>query len=131
MRVLIAEDDTISGKLLQRIVEAFAECDVAANGKLAMEAFTKAHDKGAPYDLVFLDIMMPQMNGQEVLSSIRDYEQSKSVPVEAATRIIMTTALDDEENVFEAHVGGCCAYLVKPIDKNKLLEEVKALGFSI
>ncbi|MCO6430310.1 MAG: response regulator [Deltaproteobacteria bacterium] len=131
MRILIAEDEEVCGKLLQRILERYGECVVARNGQLAVEAFQEAFASGKRYDLVFLDIMMPVKNGQQVLNEIRDYEQENGVPLGGATKVIMTTALDDEENVFEAHVSGCCAYLVKPIDKNKVIQEVRALGFSV
>jgi two-component system chemotaxis response regulator CheY len=81
-----------------------------------------------PYDLVCLDIMMPGMDGHAVLSEIRKIEESNGIAVGSTAKVVMTTSLGDAENVLAAFRNQCEAYLVKPIDKAKLLERLRTLG---
>ncbi len=70
MKCLIVEDDFTARKLLLACLSKHAECDVAVNGKEAIQAFYTAI-KEKPYDLLCLDIYMPEMDGQEALRVIR------------------------------------------------------------
>lgn len=128
MKALIVEDDFTSRKVLLKFLEPYGECDIAVDGKEALEAFIDASEAGEPYDLVFLDIMMPEMDGHGVLKSIRAHESSKGIEGRDVAKVIMTTALDDSSNVLEAFKSGCEAYVVKPIDKETLYHEMKKLG---
>ncbi len=129
MKTLIAEDDFTSRLLLQEILSPYGECHVAVNGKEATEAFKTALAGHRPYDAVCLDIMMPEMDGQEALKQIREVEKQAGIPELQGAKVIMTSALDDPKNVFEAYdKGGATAYLVKPVKKAKLLDLVKEFG---
>ncbi|MBF0118462.1 MAG: response regulator [Desulfobacterales bacterium] len=128
MKVLVVEDDFISRKLMQRILFPYGDCDIAVNGKEAVEAFKLALEEGEPYDLVCLDIMMPIMDGQEVLRQIRELEKNKGIERFDGVKVIMTTALSDTRNVVEAMKSQCDAYLIKPIVKDKLVSELRMLG---
>ncbi len=128
MRILIAEDDLASRKFLSRFLSAYGECDITINGMEALEAFMMAWDEDSPYDLICLDIMMPELDGLKALRTIRDIENQKGVVEEKRVKIIMTTALHDTESVFGAFETGCEAYAAKPIDTKKLVEVMKKLG---
>jgi two-component system chemotaxis response regulator CheY len=128
MRCLIVEDDLTSRLLLQRMLAAYGACDVAVNGKEALSAFDMAHGEGEPYDLIFLDIMMPEMNGREVLEYIRDKEKSLGIRPYREVKVIVTTALDTPKDVFGIFMDGCTSYLVKPVVRNELLAEIRKLG---
>lgn len=128
MRALIVEDDFTSRKILQKILAPYGEADVAVNGKEAVTAFNSAFDEARPYDLVCMDIMMPEMDGQEALRRIRGIEKTRGVPPSEEVRVVMTTALDDPKNVVEAYYkGGATSYVPKPIDKHMLLHLLKSL----
>jgi len=127
MRTLIVDDDFSCRLLAQRIISAIGECDGAANGKEALEAFRLAWEEGQPYDLVLLDILMPGMDGHATLARIRDAEKEMGVP--EGVKVIMLTGVVDHKNVSSAFMGGCEAYLIKPVDKEKLLEQIRLLGF--
>lgn len=132
MKVLIVEDDFISRKLLLSMLSHYADCDVAADGEEAVRAFRFALEEDSPYDLVFMDIMMPKMDGQEALAHIRQIEKDLERTGKKEVKVIMTTALDDPRNVFKAfHKGGATSYLIKPIDKRKLLDEIDKMGFAV
>lgn len=129
-KILIAEDDRVSAKLMLRMLEPYGQCDLAANGEEAFELFRTAFEAGNRYSAVFLDIRMPVRDGQETLDTIRDYEAEHGINAADGVKVIMTTALNDSENVLSAHVSGCYAYLVKPISREKLKEVLKSLGLS-
>ena len=79
-------------------------------------------NSSAPYDFICMDIMMPEMDGQQALRRIRDLElQSGTVSTNGA-KIVMTTALDQPREVFAAFYELCDDYLVKPIDTRRLIE---------
>jgi two-component system chemotaxis response regulator CheY len=129
MKILIAEDDFVSRTLLQEILSPLGICHVAMDGLEAMAAYKQAMEMKAPYDLICLDIMMPNLNGQEVLRQIRDIEKKRGIGGSDMSKIIMVTALDDAKNIMAALVKSSCdAYLVKPVDRNKLLAEIEKMG---
>ena len=126
MRILIAEDDFTSRKLMQKYLEPLGMCDLAVNGAEAVDAFESAHFSGAPYDLICLDIMMPVMDGQQVLKRVRHFEKLQGVLPAKEVKILMTSALDSPRHVVEAfYRGGCTDYLVKPIDKETVLNKLR------
>ena len=128
MRTLIAEDDLTSRKLLKRLLEAHGECDAVEDGQKAVDAYRASLDGGQPYDLVCLDIMMPEKDGQIVLREIRALEARKGIAVGMGAKVIMTTALGDPKNVMLSFREQCDAYLVKPIENAMLLEHLQQLG---
>jgi two-component system, chemotaxis family, chemotaxis protein CheY len=111
--------------LLQEYLKGYGECHVAVNGKEAVEAVRAALELGAPYDLICLDIMMPEMDGQQALKAIRALEESWMIIHSRNSVIIMTTALKDLKNVTEAYNNFCDGYLTKPIRKEKFLEDLR------
>ncbi len=81
-----------------------------------------------PYDLICLDIMMPNMDGREALKAIRQIEHEHGINGLDGVKVIMTTALGDSKSVIGSFREGCEAYIVKPVEKTKLLEEMEKLG---
>lgn len=129
MRFLVVEDDFGSRRLLEALLKPYGPCDVVVDGHEAIEAFRLAWEENDPYQVIMLDIMMPNLDGQEALRSIRSVEGEIGVGPEDEVKVIMTTALEDPKNVVEAfYEGGATSYLVKPIDKEKLRAELEKLG---
>jgi two-component system chemotaxis response regulator CheY len=127
MKVLIVEDDLASRKFLSRFLSPYGECDITINGMEALEAFMLAHDEGKPYDLICLDIMMPNLDGEKTLKMIRNIEKQKGIKDAKRVKIIMTTALNDKDRVLKTFEAGCEAYAAKPINTEKLTEVLKKL----
>lgn len=125
MKVLVAEDDSASRLLLQELLKPYGEVHTAINGRDAIATFHLAMTQGEPYDLVCLDIVMPGMDGHEVLTAIRNMEAGQ-----AYTRIIMTTALADPDSVERAILECCDAYIVKPITREVLRSRLVSLGLA-
>jgi two-component system chemotaxis response regulator CheY len=129
MRILIAEDDMISRKILFKFLERYGECDLVVDGLEALDAFLLSIKDDNPYDLICLDIMMPKLDGLKVLKSIIDIEQQRAIPQEKRSKIVMTTALTDVQLVQNAFDIGCDAYAAKPIDIAKLVDVLSKFGF--
>ncbi|MCJ8500360.1 response regulator [Desulfatitalea alkaliphila] len=129
MKTLIAEDDFTSRTIARRQLERFGPCDAVEDGLAAVTAFERALQAGRPYDLVCLDIMMPDMDGQEALRRIRATEAQMGIRGTGEVKVIMLSALDDPRSVVEAfYRGGATAYLVKPLAPERLESELRQLG---
>lgn len=127
MRALIVEDEFLSRKVLRSFLMTLFEVDIVVNGREAVEAFKLGHVEKRPYDLILMDIMMPEVDGIEALQKIRQIEtENKYRP---GVKVIMTTALDDPQTVIKTFYDGeASAYIVKPVAKDKLYIELEKLG---
>lgn len=118
LRVLIADDDAISRRTLQRAVEqAGHQCLVAADGTQAWEMFQQH-----AVDLLISDWMMPGMDGLELCQHVRAH----GVP--SYTYFILLTALDDKAHFLEGMQAGADDYLAKPFDSEALQARLLAAG---
>ena len=130
MKILIAEDDSTSRVLLEELLNVYGDCTSVVDGLEAVRAFKKSLDDDRQFDLICLDIMMPKMNGQDVLKEIRKIEQKQGIGGKDMAKIVMTTALEDAKNIMQALLRGPCeGYLTKPINKKKLYGKLAELGF--
>lgn len=128
MRALIVEDDFVSRRIMHKYLSIYGECDIAVDGQEAVDAFKLAWEQSNPYDLICMDIMMPNLNGQDALRCIRDLEKQLNVGAKEV-KVIMTTALNDKKQVMEAfYEGGASSYFVKPIQRDKFMAELHTLG---
>jgi two-component system, chemotaxis family, chemotaxis protein CheY len=129
MRFLIVDDDESVILFLRMILSAYAECLTACNGVEALSAFEAALDEDRPFTAVFMDILMPDMNGTEVVQELRRFEDEhgQSVPF----KLIMISVLTDTRNVSESFFHGRAdAYLPKPLNRERLVQELTALGLT-
>ena len=132
MKFLIVDDDFDSRKLLQKILRPYGECDVAVDGEEGVEAFKTALKEDDPYDLISMDILMPNMDGQQCLREIREIEKEMGVTNDKVVKVVMITGLDDSQEVHDAFfLGDATSYIVKPIRKQILIEEIRSLGLNI
>jgi two-component system chemotaxis response regulator CheY len=127
MNSLIVEDDDTSRTILQRYLMVYGETATASDGQEAVAVFADNLVRGELFDLVCLDIMLPGMSGQQVLQEIRGMEELLDPPPAKKSRVIMTTALADKENIMQA-LPQCDAYLVKPVQRADLVYYLKKFG---
>ncbi|MBN1817533.1 MAG: response regulator [Sedimentisphaerales bacterium] len=128
MRFLIVEDDAVSRELLRLHLSDYGTCFEVPNGLLASEVIRNSLQEEEPFDAVFLDIMMPGMNGHEVLESIRQAEKEHGKQG-GRIRVIMVSALGDAANIMASIQAGADGYLVKPIREENLHKELTKAGF--
>lgn len=128
MRILIAEDDFVSRKFIFKFMSQFGDCDVTVDGMEAIEVFLMSLEEGNYYDLICLDIMMPEVDGLKALKTMRKLEEERNIPEPDRAKVIMTTALNSTEEVFDSFGSGSEAYAVKPIDTEKLTDVMRKLG---
>ena len=121
--ILVVDDTPGNLTLLNSFLKESYRVLLANSGAKALQLA-----KTTPPDLVLLDIMMPEMDGQEVLKRIRTMEEVEGVMPGNGVKVIMTTCLNDKKNVFTAFNEQCDAYLVKPIDKAKMLDHLHEFG---
>jgi type IV pilus assembly protein PilB len=117
-KILVVEDDVIMRKLITRILlnEGSYDVNEATNGRVAL----KMMEAEKP-DLMILDLMMPEMDGFEVLKNVRNDKKLENLPV------IVLTALDDKVSHLKSLERGGDDFLTKPFDNNILLAHVEAL----
>lgn len=115
VRILLAEDNLVNQKLALRLLEKFGyRADAVVNGKEALERI--------PYDVVLMDVQMPEMDGFEATSIIRDPKSkvcNHDVPVVAMTAYAMKR---DRERCIEV---GMDDYVAKPIEPQKFLDAIE------
>ncbi len=128
LRMLIVEDEFLSRKLVGHFVGKYGSFDVAINGEEALRAIRDAYEEARPYDVVFLDIMMPDMDGLSVLKEARAYETQRGIPATDGVKVIMTTALGDAKSVMEAFRNQCEAYITKPYTEENFEMQLRKLG---
>lgn len=129
LKMLIVEDELMLRMIMQDILSPLGSCDIAVNGEESLEAFRVAWRNKDPYDLICMDIMMPVLDGQEALLKIREVEKVLGITGSEEVKVIMTTAMDDPKNVVHAYSkGGATSYIVKPIDKEHLINEIRTIG---
>jgi two-component system chemotaxis response regulator CheY len=121
-RILIVEDDLISRKFLSKFMNRYGDYDLVVDGLEAIDAYLLATKEGVPYDLICLDVMMPKIDGIQVLKTIRDLEKQNGVNDNEKCKIVMTTVLGEILTVQSAFDFGCNAYASKPLDIAKLTE---------
>ena len=129
MKCLIVEDDPASSRVLEHMVSRYGTSDVVVDGTQAIDMFRLAHESDNPYDLILMDIMMPETNGLLSTLAIRELETHMNIPQAQRVKVIMTTALDDPRTVMKSlYESDANSYLVKPIRLQKLEDELRALN---
>ncbi len=131
MKFLIVDDELTNRKLLNSMLEDVGDCDIAVNGKEAVEYFENSLKEKDFYDVVFLDIKMPVMDGHETLKRIRVIEEENGIFIGNGVKIVMVTALGDKQNILSAFHEGCEYYLVKPFQQAKLFELLEEMGYEV
>jgi len=124
LRFLAIDDNLETLMLLEKMLSEYGECTTASNGQDAIREFEQAHLAKSPFHLIFLDIMMPGMDGHEVLQAIRRLEEEK-FPAGQRAKITMITALGDQKNRFASYEQGCEYFMVKPIIKAEIVNIIE------
>lgn len=128
MKCLIVEDDRVSSQVLEKMISRYGTYDIVDDGQKAVDLFRHAHDSNSPYDLILMDIMMPEIDGLQSVLMTRKIEALMNITLTQRVKVIMTTVLDDPRTVMKAlYESDANSYLVKPIRLQNLEDELRAL----
>ncbi|HTS16052.1 MAG TPA: response regulator [Verrucomicrobiae bacterium] len=122
MKILIAEDDVTNRLVLESMLAPYGTVQSTLDGQEAVNAVETALSSDQPYDLICLDIMMPKKDGRSALGDIRQLEEKKGLRLGHGAKIIMTTCLSDSKNILGSFGQQCDGYIVKPVEKDKLVQ---------
>lgn len=115
-KILIAEDDRISQKLAAKIIEEMGHMPfVSPNGEHAYEALTNNNN----FDLLITDIMMPKMDGQQLIKTLRGDQQFMNFPIIIMSAVV---GVSDISNLLEL---GASLFLPKPLDRKEVQNYVE------
>ncbi|MDA8338003.1 MAG: response regulator, partial [Nitrospiraceae bacterium] len=115
--ILIVDDEQANLKLLSALVSCYGyHFETAGNGLEAMEKTKKIRP-----DLILLDVLMPVMNGVETCKRLKEYPDSRHIPV------IVLTSLGDKETRLKCLEAGANDFLAKPVDNAELIVRVRNL----
>jgi two-component system chemotaxis response regulator CheY len=131
MKILVVDDEMVSREKMKMIMSHFGQCEAVENGADALGKFVEAWNSWSPYDLISLDVQMPEMDGVEVLNRIRALEREKNVPESKRVRVVMVTARSDKDTIMTSIQAGCNDYVVKPFDKAIVAKKLSKLGFQV
>jgi two-component system chemotaxis response regulator CheY len=127
MKSLIVEDDLVSSQVVKRMISHYGQTDTAEHGGQAIELFRQALEAGTPYNLILMDIMMPEVDGLRSVLEIRKLEALLGVAAAGRVTVIMTTSLSDPRTVMKAlYESDANSYLIKPISLKMLTDELNS-----
>jgi two-component system, chemotaxis family, chemotaxis protein CheY len=124
MKILIVDDDLTSRLLLREILKNYGNPELAVNGKEAVQSVETALKAGEPYDLICMDINMPEMDGTEAVYEIRQMEKLKNIPKEKRVKIMMVTTQSDKDTVITCIQVEVDDYILKPFDKKNIIKKI-------
>ena len=128
LRCLVVDDDPVGRELLILNLQEIASCDCAANGREALEKYSASLDT-EPYDLIFLDIVMPELDGNEAAKTIRRMELERGITPDKGVNIIVLSSLNTPQDIIKSYVSAqSAAHLVKPLNAVKLKKTLLQLG---
>jgi len=126
LNILLAEDNPVNQKLAIKLLEKqHHRVTVADNGRLAVEVWKKAYAAHAPFDLILMDMMMPEMDGLDATRHIRSQEIEQGITRENRIPIVAMTAnamQGDRERCIDSGMDG---YVSKPVKPEVLFEEIQ------
>ena len=122
MHILVAEDNDINWEIISAMLDMFGiTTDRAENGRVCVD-MVQAAEEGR-YDLVFMDIQMPEMNGLDATRAIRKSENPRT----ASIPIVAMTADAFSENVSECLNAGMNGHIAKPVDIKLVIKEIRRI----
>jgi two-component system chemotaxis response regulator CheY len=117
-RFLVVDDFSTMRRVMRALLRdiGFERCEVAEDGSIALEMLKKSK-----FDFVITDIMMPTMNGFELLAAIKADDNLRYLPV------LMVTAEARKDDIVRSMQSGASGYIVKPFTRTTLEERVKKI----
>jgi two-component system chemotaxis response regulator CheY len=128
MRILVVDDDFISRTQIKSLLSVYGDCDVAPSAEVSLLMIKDSLENQIPYDLVTMDVDMPNIKGQEAVHMIREMETALGIAGDAQMKIVMVTVKNKVKDVSAAYQENCSAYIVKPATAQNIKEVLATIG---
>ncbi len=122
MKILVAEDNDINWEIISAMLAMFGiDTDRAENGRICVDMLSSAEE--GSYDLIFMDVQMPEMNGLDATRTIRKLD----IPWAASIPIVAMTADAFSENIVACMDAGMNGHIAKPVDMKLVIKEIRRI----
>ncbi|MCA8974280.1 MAG: response regulator [Planctomycetes bacterium] len=129
MKSLVIDDQITARTLLRCILESYGVVDDVSTGQDGLRMFKNAVDQGEGYDLICIDLGLPDLSGMQVLTDVRDTEDSMGLRRgKGAATVLMITGNSDPSRATEAFDNQVDGYLEKPVSYENLIEALAGTG---
>ena len=129
MKILVADDDFVNRRFLEKIFGEYGEVVAVDNGMSAVDEAVRAMESASFFDLICLDIMMTRLDGYKTLEAIREAENKYAVASGNRAKVMMISALDEVALDNAQVCNDYDAYICKPIVVDKFEKLLSKLGF--
>ena len=127
-KILIVDDSTSVREQLTAFLEPYAECHTAVNGQEAVDMIKE----GTNFDLVIMDVIMPEKDGLTAVKEIREFEKENGGSINKTLTIIIATTIKDPSRILIAQYEcGADAYIAKPFTEQTVLQTLRNNGLRI
>lgn len=130
MKILIVDDEMVSRRKMEIIMREYGDCESVESGNSAIRAFAEAIENGTLFDLITLDISLPDMNGTNVLNVIRELEKGNAIAEDNRVKVLMVTAHGDQDIVMTSIAAGCDDYIIKPFTVDTITQKLEKIGLT-
>ncbi|MBU1003205.1 MAG: response regulator [Proteobacteria bacterium] len=131
LEILIVDDSDSLRFILKAFFKDIGHCQEAVNGRQAVQKVVDALDRGQRFDVILMDIMMPEKDGLDATKDIMALLNERQVPEEQRPKVIMLTCLNDPKNMLDSqYLYGASAYITKPFERELLFETFANLGLA-
>ncbi|MBF0551224.1 MAG: response regulator [Deltaproteobacteria bacterium] len=128
MKVLIVDDEPETRQAMLGIMEQLGECQAVENGSQAVAAFGKALNDLDLFDLIIIDIKVPQMGGVDALKKIRKLEKDNNLPGSMQAIVMVVTAYSDKNYINACLAAGCDHYILRPFDADVFERKIERIS---
>lgn len=129
LKALIIEDEQVNREFLLLALKPHATCVAVGTGEAGLKEHRRALTADEPFELIFLDVMLPGIDGLRALEQLRATEDAFDLSESARAKVIVTTVLNDHQTASRAFIHGHAAsFLTKPFRASELMLELATLG---
>ena len=130
-KILIVDDSASIRQSLLDILTPFATCEVATNGQEAVDLIKRTQGTGNDFDIILMDIIMPEKDGLTAVKEIREFESLMGWNGDDRLTIIIATTIKDPSRIVVAQYEcGADAYIAKPFTRDTVLQTLNSNGLT-